>query len=81
MGGFASLRSESPVEFTPSTLAFSARKGTPLSRRNLLNRQLKPDGDEPFIERNRRVLKDAPGFRVELLVALLRHALPDAARG
>jgi integrase len=30
------------TEATPSTLVFSARNGSPLSRRNLLNRQLKP---------------------------------------
>jgi integrase len=39
VGIFAALK---PTEAVPAALVFSARNGSPLSRRNLLNRQLKP---------------------------------------
>ena len=40
-----------------------------------------PNRGEPFIERDGRIFKHALGLHAELLVAILRHALPDAAAG
>ena len=39
----------------------------------------KPDSNQPFVERDSGVFKDAKGFDAELLVAILIHALPDPA--
>ena len=38
-----------------------------------------PNGSEPLVERNGRILYDAAGLHGELLMTIAVHALPDAA--
>jgi integrase len=64
------------TEATPSTLVFSARNGSPLSRRNLLNRQLKPAA-KAF----KLTGLDSTGAPIGTTQALLGHSSSEISRG
>jgi integrase len=73
----------------PSRLIFSARNGSPLSRRNLLNRQLKPvckslgltDVNWHWFRHAHATLLDSVGATLGTTQALLGHSSPDMTRG
>jgi integrase len=77
------------TEATPSTLVFSARNGSPLSRRNLLNRQLKPAADKlklqgvnwHWFRHAHATLLDSTGAPIGTTQALLGHSSPEITRG
>ena len=82
---FASLRK---LGVSPSALVFSTRNGSPLSRRNLLNRQLKPackalgltEGDWHWLRHAHATLLDSVGAPLGTVQALLGHASPEVTR-
>ena len=73
---------------SPSALVFSARNGSPLSRRNLLNRQLRPackalglsDGNWHWLRHANATFLDAVGAPLGTVQALLGHASPEVTR-
>jgi integrase len=78
-----------PKDAAPSALVFSARNGSPLSRRNLLNRQLKPTCQALklngvnwhwFRHANATVL-DSVGARLGTTQALLGHSSSEITQG
>ena len=77
------------TEATPSTLVFSARNGSPLSRRNLLNRQLKPAAKAlkltgvnwHWFRHAHATLLDSTGAPIGTTQALLGHSSSDITRG
>jgi integrase len=77
------------AEATPSTLVFSARNGSPLSRRNLLNRQLKPAAKTlkltgvnwHWFRHAHATLLDSTGAPIGTTQALLGHSSSDITRG
>ena len=77
------------TEATPSTLVFSARNGSPLSRRNLLNRQLKPAAKALKLtgvnwhsfRHAHATLLDSTGAPIGTTQALLGHSSSDITRG
>jgi integrase len=77
------------TEATPSTLVFSARNGSPLSRRNLLNRQLKPAAKAlkltgvnwHWFRHAHATLLDSTGAPVGTTQALLGHSSSEVTRG
>ena len=77
------------TEATPSTLVFSARNGSPLSRRNLLNRQLKPAAKAlkltgvnwHWFRHAHATLLDSAGAPIGITQALLGHSSSDITRG
>jgi integrase len=83
---FAALK---PTEAAPSTLVFSARNGSPLSRRNLLNRQLKPvcktleltGVNWHWFRHANATLLDSVGAPVGTTQALLGHSSSEITRG
>lgn len=72
----------------PSALVFSTRNGSPLSRRNLLNRQLKPvckslgltDANWHWLRHAHATLLDSVGAPLGTVQALLGHASPEITR-
>jgi integrase len=83
---FAALKR---TEATPSTLVFSARNGSPLSRRNLLNRQLKPAAKAlkltgvnwHWFRHAHATFLDSRGAPVGTTQALLGHSSSEVTRG
>ena len=77
------------AEATPSTLVFSARNGSPLSRRNLLNRQLKPAAKTlkltgvnwHWFRHAHATLLDSTGAPIGTTQALLGHSSSEITRG
>jgi len=77
------------TEATPSTLVFSARNGSPLSRRNLLNRQLKPAAKAlklsgvnwHWFRHAHATLLDSTGAPIGTTQALLGHSSSEITRG
>jgi integrase len=73
---------------TPSTLVFSARNGSPLSRRNLLNRQLKPAAKAlgltgvnwHWFRHAHATLLDSTGAPIGTTQALLGHSSSETTR-
>ena len=76
------------TEVVPFDLVFSARKGSPLSRRNRLNRQLKPacnglrltGANWHWLRRAHATLLDAVGTPLGTVQALLGHSVPEITR-
>jgi integrase len=76
------------TEATPSTLVFSARNGSPLSRRNLLNRQLKPAAKTlkltgvnwHWFRHANATLLDSVGAPLGTTQALLGHSSSEITR-
>jgi integrase len=76
------------TEATPSTLVFSARNGSPLSRRNLLNRQLKPAAKAlkltgvnwHWFRHAHATLLDSTGAPIGTTQALLGHSSSEITR-
>jgi integrase len=76
------------TEATPSTLVFSARNGSPLSRRNLLNRQLKPAAKAlgltgvnwHWFRHAHATLLDSTGAPIGTTQALLGHSSSETTR-
>jgi integrase len=72
----------------PSVLVFAARNGAPLSRRNLLNRQLRPTcnalglkgANWHWLRHAHATLLDAVGTPLGTVQALLGHASPETTR-
>jgi len=85
VGILESLRKPGAI---PSALVFSARNGSPLSRRNLLNRQLRPackalglsDGNWPWLRHANATFLDAVGAPLGTVQALLGHASSEVTR-
>jgi integrase len=77
------------TEATPSALVFSARNGSPLSRRNLLNRQLKPAAKAlkltgvnwHWFRHAHATLLDSTGAPIGTTQALLGHSSSEITRG
>jgi integrase len=77
------------TEAAPSTLVFSARNGSPLSRRNLLNRQLKPAAKAlkltgvnwHWFRHAHATLLDSTGTPIGTTQALLGHSSSEMTRG
>jgi integrase len=77
------------TEATPSTLVFSARNGSPLSRRNLLNRQLKPAAKAlkltgvnwHWFRHAHATFLDSTGAPIGTTQALLGHSSSEITRG
>ena len=77
------------TEATPSTLVFSARNGSPLSRRNLLNRQNKPAAkvlkltgvNWHWFRHTHATLLDSTGAPIGTTQALLGHSSSEVTRG
>ena len=82
---FRSLRK---AEASPSDLIFAARNGSPLSRRNLLNRQLKPackslgleGANWHWMRHVHATLLDSVGAPLGTVQAILGHASPEVTR-
>jgi integrase len=82
---FRSLRKP---DVDPSALVFSARNGSPLSRRNLLNRQLRPTckalgltgANWHWLRHAHATLLDSVGAPLGTVQALLGHASPEVTR-
>jgi integrase len=82
---FASL---CKLDVSPSELVFSTRNGSPLSRRNLLNRQLKPackslgltDANWHWLRHAHATLLDSVGAPLGTVQALLGHASLEVTR-
>jgi integrase len=72
----------------PSALVFAARNGSPLSRRNLLNRQLRPsakalgmpEANWHWFRHAHATLLDSVGAPLGTVQALLGHASPEVTR-
>ncbi len=82
------IRSFHRSNVIPSALIFSARNGSPLSRRNLLNRQLKPvckslglvGANWHWLRHAHATLLDSVGAPLGTVQALLGHASPEITR-
>ena len=82
------IRSFHRTDAAPSALIFSARNGSPLSRRNLLNRQLKPvskslglvGANWHWLRHAHATLLDSVGAPLGTVQALLGHASPEITR-
>ena len=83
------IRSFHRIDVNPSALIFSARNGSPLSRRNLLNRQLKPvckalglaDVNWHWLRHANATLLDSVGAPLGTVQALLGHSSSEITRG
>ncbi|MGA2754982.1 MAG: site-specific integrase [Terracidiphilus sp.] len=83
---FAALK---PNDAAPSALVFSARNGSPLSRRNLLNRQLKPvckalklrGANWHWLRGVHATLLDSVGAPIGTTQALLGHESAETTKG
>lgn len=86
--GIEVLAQLQPIEANPSALVFSARNGSPLSRRNLLNRQLKPactalgltGANWHWLRHANATLLDAVGTPLGTVQALLGHSSSELTR-
>lgn len=86
--GIAVLARLQRTQASPSALVFSARNGSPLSRRNLLNRQLKPVCKElgltgvnwHWLRHANATLLDAVGTPLGTVQALLGHSSSELTR-
>lgn len=84
----AIIRSFHRIDVNRSALIFSARNGSPLSRRNLLNRQLKPVAKAlgltgvnwHWLRHAHATLLDSVGAPLGTVQALLGHASPEITR-
>lgn len=82
------LRQRKPAAADPAALVFSARNGSPLSRRNLLNRQLKPACEElgltganwHWLRHVNATLLDSVGTPTGTVRALLGHESEETSR-
>ena len=87
--GVEILSSMRPKVVDPDALIFRTKKGTPLCRRNLTNRQLAPVCEELKIPKIRwhslrhanATLLDAVGTPLGTVQTLLGHASPEITRG
>ena len=78
-----------PTKAVPTGLVFSARNGSPLSRRNLLNRQLKPTCEKlnltgvnwHWFRHAHATMLDSVGAPVGTTQALLGHSSSEITRG
>lgn len=85
----AIIRSFHRISANPSELIFSARNGSALSRRNLLNRQLRPvcralgltGVNWHWLRHAHATLLDSVGAPLGTVQALLGHASPEITRG
>jgi integrase len=83
---FAALK---PNDAAPTALVFSARNGSPLSRRNLLNRQLKPackalklsGANWHWLRGVHATLLDSVGAPIGTTQALLGHESAETTKG
>jgi integrase len=81
------LKGRKPTVCDPESLVFAARNGSPLCRRNLLNRQLKPTSEKLKLEgvtwhwlrHVNATLLDSVGASPGTLQALLGHAIDMSA--
>jgi transposase len=86
--GIAILASYNQAESNPEALVFATRQETPLSRRNLLNRQLKPTSEKlglkganwHWLRHANATLLDAVGAPLGTVQALLVHASAEITR-
>jgi integrase len=77
-----------PTEAAPAALVLSARNGSPVSRRNLLNRQLKPTAkvlglagvNWHWFRHAHATLLDSVGAPIGTTQALLGHSSPEITR-
>ena len=81
---FAALR---PEGVDPSTLVFASKEGTPLDRRNLLKRYVKPAAKKLRLHVNWHLLRhsyatmlDGVGTPLGTIQSLLGHAAPEITR-
>jgi len=82
------LSARKPADLNPEALVFSTPKGTPLSRRNLLNRQMAPTAQQlglkginwHWLRHANATLHDSLGTPLGTLQALLGHSSPEITR-
>jgi integrase len=82
------LESLKPAEAEPNALVFATRNGTPLSRRNLLSRELKPACEQVglkganwhWLRHAHATLLDAVGTPLGTVQALLGHSSSEITR-
>ena len=87
--GIAILEAFRPEGFASDELVFATRRGTPFSRRNLLNRQLKPTCDNfglkgvtwHWLRHANATLLDAVGTPLGTVQELLGHSSSEITRG
>lgn len=86
--GIAILAAIKPTDVNPDALVFATRKGTPLSRRNLLNRQLLPTAAKlglkgingHWLRHANATLHDSVGTPLGTVQALLGHSSSEITR-
>ena len=86
--GMAILRARKPLKCIPDALVFATKLGSPLSRRNLLNRQLKPTCEKlglqgitwHWFRHANATLQGAVGTPLGTIQAMLGHSSPDITR-
>ena len=86
--GMQILRERKPSKCNPDALVFATRLGSPLSRRNLLNRQLKPICEKlglkgvtwHWFRHANATLQGAVGTPLGTIQAMLGHSSPDITR-
>jgi len=82
------LRSHKPVRSDPNTLIFGTRLGSPLSGRNLRNRQLKPTAERlgmrdvhwHWLRHASATLLDSVGTPIGTTQKILGHSSPEITR-
>ncbi|MGO9433252.1 MAG: tyrosine-type recombinase/integrase [Terracidiphilus sp.] len=87
--GIAVLEPFHSEDFDPNGLVFATRRGTPFSRRNLLNRQLKPTCESlglkgvtwHWLRHANATLLDAVGTPLGTVQELLGHSSSEITRG
>jgi integrase len=87
-GGISILATYKRSDSNPDALVFATRKGSPLSRRNLLNRQLKPTCERiglaganwHWLRHVNATLLDTVGAPLGTVQALLGHSSPEITR-
>ena len=86
--GIEILSRRKPAQFDPEALVFASGRATPLSRRNLLNRQLKPACEKVgliganwhWLRHAHATMLDAVGAPLGTVQALLGHSSSDITR-
>jgi integrase len=86
--GVEILKGRKPEVCDPEVLVFAARKGSPLSRRNLLNRQLKPTCEKLKLEgvtwhwlrHANATMLDSVGASLGTMQALLGHSSAEVTK-
>jgi integrase len=86
--GVELLIARKPANADPESLVFASKNGTPLSRRNLLNRQLKPISEQVglkgtnwhWLRHANATMLDAVGAPLGTVQALLGHSSPEITR-